>query len=532
MQCLLIDDDIPTVNVLNDFVDWDAFGISKITTAHNISDAKLLFEQSIPDIIICDIEMPKGTGLDMIKWVREHKYDCGFIFFTCHESFDFASTAISFNADAYVIKPFDKDKLETSLIKAIDVIKQRRELNEYSKYGQAWLKNRDLVEQGFWRDIMFATIPPRLDVIQSEMRKRDLDLHLEERYLLVITCVSKNDMEIEWNDNTFKYALHNLCSDVWFGTTDHSQIVTYKMEDVFYSALIIPELESIDVVKEKCNKLIKQCRKLFRCTATSYLAEGNAIFQIAEAKIRLEEMDKKNIIYKGKVHDGKEHFIHSYSEPYSLDVALMNTLFIQGERVKIVHLLKKELELLASLNKLDVATIRAIHQDFVQVVYALLYKNNIQAHKLFSDEVAQQLAQSSNGSVFEFMKWANYVTNTTIDFLKLIIASEGVVEKAKRFIQEHYDQDLNREDIAAVVFLTPDYLAKRFKLETGLSVKEYLNEYRVKVAQEMLIHSKESISHIATQTGFDSLSYFSTVFKKVTGDTPNAFRAKYNVLKI
>src|SRR5690554_2607174 len=101
MNCLLIDDDIPTIDVLRDVVDWQIFGVTTVQSAHNIHDAKLLFEYGIPDIIICDIEMPKGYGIDMIKWVRENDHDCAFIFFTCHESFEFASTAISFHADAY-----------------------------------------------------------------------------------------------------------------------------------------------------------------------------------------------------------------------------------------------------------------------------------------------------------------------------------------------------------------------------------------------------------------------------------------------
>ncbi|CAM3539593.1 helix-turn-helix domain-containing protein [Marinicrinis lubricantis] len=529
MHCLLIDDDIPTLNVLHDFIDWHLFGITEVMMAHNIHDAVLHFDSYVPDIIICDIEMPKGSGMDMIKWVRDHNHDSAFIFFTCHENFEFAKTAIQFKADAYIVKPFDKDKLETSLLKAVEAVRRRREQDTFSQYGQTWLKNRDLVEQSFWRDVLFATIVPRNDLIQAEMNKRGLDIDLNEHYALVLCSVDKADMEIVWNDATLKYALHNVSSEIMFGTTDHPRLVTYEVDNVFYAAFIITSDMAAETLGEKCRVLVDKCRRLFRCTATCYISKDVPAAQLAKAKSDLEELDKQNVIHKGKVHCSNQQFVHVSPESYTLHADQLNLWFVEGERVKIVNQLKKELEVLTAQNKLDLPTMRAIQQDFVQIAYSQLYKNNIQARHLFSDDVSQELFTNAEHSVFHFLKWATFVTNKTIDCLKEIVESESIVEKAKRFIHDHYNRDLSREDIAAVVYLTPDYLNKRFKSETGLSIKEYLIEYRIKMAQELLLQSQSSVSQIAAETGFDSVSYFSTVFKKVTGETPNAYRMKHKL---
>lgn len=141
--------------------------------------------------------------------------------------------------------------------------------------------------------------------------------------------------------------------------------------------------------------------------------------------------------------------------------------------------------------------------------------------------LSQQLAQDAESSVFDFMKWAQALTDKTLDSIKEVLQSEGVVERAKRFIQEHYTQDLSREDVAASVYLTADYLAKVFKHGTGQSVKEYLNDCRIRAAKQRLVESTASIGEIAMDTGFDTLSYFSTVFKKWTGETPAAYRSKH-----
>ncbi|MNN37486.1 Arabinose operon regulatory protein [compost metagenome] len=60
-----------------------------------------------------------------------------------------------------------------------------------------------------------------------------------------------------------------------------------------------------------------------------------------------------------------------------------------------------------------------------------------------------------------------------------------------------------------------------------MSIIEYLNAHRIEKAKRMLSERLVSIGTIAADTGFDNLSYFSTVFKKLTGESPNAYRAKH-----
>ena len=90
MEVVVIDDDISTVDVIVANVDWDKFHIDKVHTAYNITGAKKIFKENDISIAVCDIEMPMGSGLDLIKWVREEKIDAEFIFLTSHEKFDYA----------------------------------------------------------------------------------------------------------------------------------------------------------------------------------------------------------------------------------------------------------------------------------------------------------------------------------------------------------------------------------------------------------------------------------------------------------
>lgn len=104
MHILVVDDDIPTVEVIRTSLHWDLLGIDRVETAYDYTEAQNKICASQPDIILCDIEMPRGSGLDLLRWLREEKRDCEFVFLTCHANFDYAKTALQYGAADYITK--------------------------------------------------------------------------------------------------------------------------------------------------------------------------------------------------------------------------------------------------------------------------------------------------------------------------------------------------------------------------------------------------------------------------------------------
>jgi AraC-like DNA-binding protein len=96
---------------------------------------------------------------------------------------------------------------------------------------------------------------------------------------------------------------------------------------------------------------------------------------------------------------------------------------------------------------------------------------------------------------------------------------------AREFINNHYmEEDLDSEKISREVGLTPGYFGSLFKKETGLSFIDYLNKTRIKKAEELLLSTKQDISQIAFQVGYNNLFNFYRVFKKIRGKTPAEYR--------
>jgi AraC-like DNA-binding protein len=99
-------------------------------------------------------------------------------------------------------------------------------------------------------------------------------------------------------------------------------------------------------------------------------------------------------------------------------------------------------------------------------------------------------------------------------------------------IHEHITRELTLENLAKLVFLSPDYISQFFKRCVGMSIQTYLIEQRVKLGLNALVTSTEPISGIAETTGFIDQAYFNRRFKAVYGLNPLKLRKKYQLLAI
>lgn len=104
--------------------------------------------------------------------------------------------------------------------------------------------------------------------------------------------------------------------------------------------------------------------------------------------------------------------------------------------------------------------------------------------------------------------------------------TSALVKRAILYLNQHYTQPLSRWQVADAVNVSEDYLSRVFNRELAISPWEYLNRYRVWQAGRHLVSTTDSIRNIALSTGFSDQAYFSRVFRKVTGMSPQEFRQK------
>jgi AraC-like DNA-binding protein len=95
---------------------------------------------------------------------------------------------------------------------------------------------------------------------------------------------------------------------------------------------------------------------------------------------------------------------------------------------------------------------------------------------------------------------------------------------ARKFIEEHANEPLSLRRVAAAAGINPTHLSEKFKQITGIKFVDYIAQTRFEKARELLEDADLRVSEIAFAVGFQSLSQFNRVFKKLSGKSPTDYR--------
>lgn len=123
MQALLIDDEIVAVNALKRRVDWSRYHVDQVFTAQSMQEAQEIFRQQKIDFMLCDIEMPNGSGLELFEWVKIYYPLTECVYVTCHPEYKYIRKALKLGSADYILKPIDYKELDEvlcELVKRLD----------------------------------------------------------------------------------------------------------------------------------------------------------------------------------------------------------------------------------------------------------------------------------------------------------------------------------------------------------------------------------------------------------------------------
>jgi two-component system response regulator YesN len=164
--------------------------------------------------------------------------------------------------------------------------------------------------------------------------------------------------------------------------------------------------------------------------------------------------------------------------------------------------------------------------ELTQLAAKIAQKGGLQADWIF-----QQMASghARNGDLHDMERMIVHMYETLVGQLRDAKLSRGYsryIAQAIERIQSGYKIGLTLEETAAQLRITPAYLSRLFKEETGSTFTEYLTAYRIERSKQLMRTQTGAVKHIFGQVGFNSYSYFIKVFKEHTGETPHAYAAR------
>lgn len=260
--------------------------------------------------------------------------------------------------------------------------------------------------------------------------------------------------------------------------------------------------------------------------ANIYYARPAKCKELPRLRAELEQMDANNVVHIGAVLCFSGPSVNS---AVKTEVQLPTALWIkelkEGKRAELFNQIRDYICELQYSKQISRAVLNQFHKDYLQLVYSALEQENIQGHLLFQDEAAQELYDVADRSVFDMMKWVGFSIGRACEAILETQNMKTELDRVREYIDERFCEKIVRSDIANHFFISEDHLSHLFNKGFGTSIPDYVNRKRIEYATELL-RKGHNISDVSIECGFDSSSYFSTVFKSIMGCTPSDYRKR------
>ena len=533
MNILIVDDDTAITESICNLVNWKKLGIDRIRTAQGGAAARNLIREEEADIVISDIEMPGESGLDFLRWFREEKYTGKFLLLTCHESFAYAQEALKLHADEYLLKPFRVDMIEMVLQKMGASL--REEKGSTADPGEGpYARRRTL---GVLSDLLTGRIKGDISEIKTEMPFSVSLLAPEKKYCLMVVRATNLEKDIElYGRNLILFTLENVISELLTGSPENTRVVYFDHGKYWSFAVFCDaagETESggkteatsaAGDLKAAANELLSKIGSMFSLTLTCCLCPAVPLSGCGRCFAECQELLDKDVIHYGTVFAMEEGYKTADEGRRALDLRVMEEYLDNKNKKAFLDYVKKELNTAVKLNVMDHEQMACVIREIQQAIYAHLAARGISINLIVENEDAAGMSRKAEQSVIDLIRWVNYLLSHVFEYEEELQKSSGIITEIESFIQKHYKEDIGRNEIGAAFFLVPEYVAKLYKKKTGVTLKDAINEYRLAEAKALLLTTDRKVSDIASDVGFDNFSYFSTLFKKNLGMTPNEFR--------
>ena len=520
MNLLLLDDEEYVIRSIKENVNWEKKGIDGVYTALSINQAKNLMELVPIDIIISDIVMPQGTGFDFIQWVRDGGYEVQVIFLTSYAEFDYAKRAISLESVEYLLKPVDYIKLEEAVGRAVSNVKKNQEYQDYREVKRKWHQNYSVLQKNFWAELLSRQISK--SEFQNEVTKRNLSYISQDQFLIIqiVFFNGKKDSGI-WEQKTINFIIQNVLSEMLENSYMQIETILSMKEDssTVICKKVLTHAEDFAVIEEFIQWFSQKLHIDLWCGVGNW-EEASAI---PDSLAAVWGMYENSSSYRNRA-----FYLSDFEQPdtryVNPNIHVWKTLLNQRKQRELCSDIARYLGELQFQDLITRQILKSFRTDLTQLVYSWLAEKEIQAHLLFLSKENDLLFQNALNGVKEMQEYAEYLLEKAIQHELFIDKTVSVVEQIKDYIDEHYKEDIRREDLSKRVYLNTDYISRIFKKEVGISISSYVMKKRVEEAKKMLAQSNFPINTVSIYVGYSNFSYFTKMFKENTGYSPLEYR--------
>lgn len=529
LKLLIVDDEKLTRDSLMQYLPYESLGIEEVKSAKNGLEALEIVKEFLPDIILCDIRMPKMDGIEFGAQLRTLQPDCKIIFISAYADKEYLKSAINLKAVSYIEKPIQLDELTEVLRSAsIDCLKEKKK-----KHEDSLIKNKI--------DLNLPYIKQKLlqDLINNKIIQEEIDdnygntlIHFPMNGTFIIAHVIFNwkiDITQEEQSKVLQGLLNSFHKDAFIGTSDF--LIGIMNNDSM--AFVFPSDYTADVLPQ--NKLLDYLLASSEDKYTIAIGIGPSI----------DSLNSISPSYKAAVKASGLQFYYGVNKIYpdyaveSRHVKVENTIFSNFIKLLEKSAPDKACKLINEITSLfseslddDICYVKNVYFKLLMSIFDVSREQNLisPSEKEETKYIWQEIANFSTLQQIEA-----YLTSNVMSIFKKNKHGNllnGKIENIKNYIEKNYnDRNMSVQSIADNVYLSHTYLCAFFKKATGKTVNEYITEVRIEKAKELLKNINLKLYEITLEVGLADPNYFCSIFKKNTGLTPSEYRERYAYVK-
>lgn len=525
-KVVLVDDESIVRKGISLSVDWERYGVVIAGEAPNGEEALTKCLECRPDIVITDIRMPQMDGLELAGRLSEVLPKTKVIILSGYEDFAYAKRAIVLGVSEYLLKPVNEDELVTAVEKLQNEIEEERS----KKDSEHLLKqNMMTIRSKFVRQILDSQWKTKKEILE-EAEKRKIDIR-GKRYAVFLM---RMDQEYQWTDKNgdfnrdlYRFAICNIGEEVLAEKVGKGILTFYENMD-FAGILCMEYLERFsmtDILKEIQKKIWEYLK------IEVSVGVGNIYQELTDLGISFREAC-----------EALDHKF--YTGPFSVQFFSEMVREVWGD---MPYPSKEEKEAVFALKEMDELGMK----EALDKVFKHFRRSRPKEYKVKDDccrfaniliqcaveegvDIYGSLGRGVNAyaqiqrleTLEEVQEWMEKLAERLRYGMEKGKTSRYSVQvvHAMKYIKEHYQRDISLSELAEVAGVSPNYLSRLFKEETGINFVDWLNKLRIEKAVQLMENSTMKIYEIAEKVGFSNYKYFSSIFKKITGHTPKQYQ--------
>ncbi|NGZ77025.1 response regulator transcription factor [Saccharibacillus alkalitolerans] len=544
IEVLLVDDETYVTESLELTIPWEEIGVSAVRRAASGAEALGIMEEEAVDLVVTDIRMPGMDGLQLVEEIGRRWPGVRCILLTGHSDFAYAKKALQLRASDYVLKPVDDDEFIAAVSEAIGSL--REEWDEFDKVHRLLYSRKSdykVLRENLLHELMLGREfgGPALD---EQLRAYELPLRAGEPTLLLLArlegrLASMDAQSLELMD----FAAGNIAGEVlrgqplWHGSGPHGCLVLLLQAGTDGEA---GSLEETARGKDRRLDTLREHIRLYLKGELSIAVSG--VFELGGAGPGAAYRKTLGSLYAA-VGEGRTVFA-SASERAGAGTASSAeegrgcVAELMYAPPTLLHLLESHQweEAKAKMEGVFGAAEKSglagppMYEIYLWTTNAFMFLSHREGQPIgeiggeegFDPVLARGIVQHPG----RLRGWAlglldGYAEQTSQG------VGEGrskVVSRIRQLVGAGLSGDLSVKTLADQVYLHPVYLSKIYKAETGEALGDYIIRMRMERAAHLLKHSSKKIYEITSELGYQNPQYFSKMFKKQYGMTPNEFR--------